>query len=89
MEIQIYNNLKEKIEVYIGSKTNLVMSSIHPISRSQIVLLPEGRINRGTEREENELKKEIKLLINRKDKTDQIVDEIMTHLKSFVYSSIP
>jgi hypothetical protein len=86
MERQIYRNDKERIEAYITSGSGMVMSSVHPISKFQIIVVPEAKLQRGKKSEEEELRNEINLLLNREERTKAILDDIIKEVKSYIYS---
>lgn len=86
MERQIYRNDKEKIEAYITSGSGMVMSSVHQVSKYQILVVPETRLQRGRKKDEEEMRNEIKLLLNRGERTEAILDDIMKEVKSYIYS---
>lgn len=87
MERQIYQNVKSKIEIYISEKAERVMSSIHPMSRCQIIVIPERRIVIGN-KWETELREELIPMINRKNSEEIIMDTINS-LKAYMYSYQP
>jgi hypothetical protein len=86
MERQIYRNDKEKIEAYITSGSGMVMSSVHTVSKYQILVVPENRLQRGRKGDEEEMRNEIRLLLNRGERTETILDDIMKEVKSYIYS---
>ena len=88
MERQIYRNDKEKIEAYITScsGSGMVMSSVHTVSKYQIIVVPETRLQRGRKKDEEEMRNEIRLLLNRGERTEAILDDIMKEVKSYIYS---
>lgn len=87
MERQIYRNDKEKIEAYItSSSSGMVMSSVHNVSKYQIIVVPETRLQRGGKKDEEMMRSEIKLLLNRGERTEAILDDIMKEVKSYIYS---
>ena len=88
MEHQIYYNQKEKIEVYIVSGSTMIISTIHPLNKHQIISIPETRTVRGTKKDEENMKNELLLQINRNN-AEQIVSEIMNSIKAHIYSALP
>jgi len=86
MEIQIYYNQREGIEAYISNGSSMVISTIHPISKHQIISIPEARLYRGSS--EAEMRGEILLQINRKE-AEKITNDIMENTKAYIYSAIP
>ena len=88
MERQIYRNDKEKIEAYITSGSGMVMSSVHTVSKYQIIVVPDARLQRGRKKDEEEMRNEIRLLLNRGERTEAILDDIMKEVKSYIYSFV-
>lgn len=86
MERQIYRNEKEKIEAYLTSGSGMVMSSVHSISKYQIIVVPEMKLQRGRKKDEEELRNELRLLLNREERTEAILDDIIKEVKSYIYS---
>ena len=88
MERQIYRNDKEKIEAYLTSGSGMVMSSVHTVSKYQIIVVPDARLQRGRKKDEEEMRNEIRLLLNRGERTEAILDDIMKEVKSYIYSFV-
>lgn len=88
MERQIYYNQKEGIEAFISDRSSMVISTIHPVSKHQIISIPETRLYRGSEKNEAEMREEIRLQINRKN-SEKITNDIMENTKAYIYSALP
>lgn len=86
MERQIYSSQTEKIEVYTSEKAHELVSSIHPVSRNQIIFIPELQLSNGNKVED--LKEKLEMMINRPN-SKEIIRDIIKEAKAFMYSYIP
>ena len=91
MDRQIYYSLENKIEAILtNQQSSTVNSNIHPISKFQILSIPETKLVRGSKESEKELMDEILSLINPKRKNpEKIALEIINNTKAYLYSALP